>query len=127
MKKQIILVAIAAVTLPMLAVQAHHTDGKSAGVIATGIASYYGARFAGRKTANGERFNPSKMTAAHKSLRFGTRVRVTNLRNGRQVTVRINDRGPFVRGRIIDLSRAAASKIGMIQRGHARVRLERVK
>ncbi len=127
MKKQIILVAIAAVTLPMLAVQAHHTGGKGTGVFATGMASYYGARFAGRKTANGERFNPSKMTAAHKTLRFGTRVRVTNLRNGRQVTVRINDRGPFVRGRIIDLSRAAASKIGMIQRGHARVRLERVK
>ena len=92
--------------------------------LGTGVASYYGRRFHGRLTANGERFNMNAMTAAHKTLPFGTRVRVTNPRNGRAVTVRINDRGPFIRGRTIDLSRAAAQRIGMIQSGHARVQLE---
>ncbi len=90
----------------------------------TGIASFYGRRFHGRLTANGERFNMRAMTAAHKTLPFGTMVRVTNPRNGRSVTVRINDRGPFIRGREIDLSRGAAEAIGMISRGHARVELE---
>lgn len=89
-----------------------------------GIASFYGAYFAGRKTASGERFNPSRMTAAHRTLPFGTRVRVTNMRNGRSVVVRINDRGPFIRGRVIDLSRGAAGVIGMIGRGIAPVRVE---
>ena len=89
-----------------------------------GVASFYGRRFHGRRTANGERFNMNALTAAHKTLPFGTRVRVTNARNGRSVTVRINDRGPFIRGRTIDLSRAAAREIGMISRGHARVTLE---
>jgi len=89
-----------------------------------GIASFYGAYFAGKKTASGERFNPSRMTAAHKTLPFGTRVRVTNMRNGRSVVVRINDRGPFIRGRVIDLSRGAAGVIGMIGRGIAPVRVE---
>ena len=93
-------------------------------VIRTGGASYYAAKFNGRRTANGERYRPGRLTAAHRTLRFGTRVRVTNLRNGRSVVVRINDRGPFVRGRIIDLSRAAAQRIGMIRSGVARVRLE---
>ena len=91
--------------------------------LGTGIASYYGRRFHGRRTANGERFDMNAMTAAHKTLPFGTRVRVTNPRNGKSVTVRINDRGPFIRGRTIDLSRAAAQKIGMIASGHARVEL----
>lgn len=94
--------------------------------LGTGIASYYGRRFHGRRTANGERFDMSAMTAAHKTLPFGSLVRVTNPRNGRSVTVRINDRGPFIRGREIDLSRAAAERIGMIQSGHARVQLELV-
>ncbi len=89
-----------------------------------GIASFYGAYFAGRKTASGERFNPARMTAAHRSLPFGTRVRVTNMRNGRSVVVRINDRGPFIRGRVIDLSKGAAGVIGMIGRGIAPVRVE---
>lgn len=88
------------------------------------VASYYGKRFHGRLTANGERFNMNAMTAAHKKLRFGTKVRVTNVANGRSVVVRINDRGPYIRGRTIDLSRAAAARIGMIQRGHAKVRME---
>ncbi len=95
--------------------------------LGTGVASYYGRRFHGRRTANGERFNMNAMTAAHKRLPFGTRVRVTNQRNGKSVVVRINDRGPFVRGRTIDLSRAAARKIGIIQSGHGRVKLEVVK
>ncbi len=76
----------------------------------TGIASVYG--YDGQKTANGERANPKGMTAAHKSLPFGTMVTVVNKSNGRQVTVRINDRGPFIRGRIIDLTPAAASQLG---------------
>lgn len=73
-----------------------------------GYASFYSHEFAGRKTANGERFNPQALTAAHKSLRFNSLVRVTNLKNNRSVIVRINDRGPFVHGRVIDLSLAAA-------------------
>lgn len=92
-----------------------------------GVASYYGRRFHGRRTANGERFNMNAMTAAHKTLPFGSKVRVTNPRNGKSVIVRINDRGPFIRGRTIDLSRAAAKRIGMISRGHARVNLELVR
>ena len=76
------------------------------------IATYYGQEFAGRRTASGEKFNPSAMTAAHRTLRFGTRVRVTNSRNGRSIIVRINDRGPFVRGRIIDVTPAAAQALG---------------
>jgi rare lipoprotein A len=80
----------------------------------SGIASVYGAGdgHAGKKTASGERMNPSAMTAAHRTLPFGSHVRVTNKRNGRSVTVRINDRGPFVRGRVIDLSPAAARALG---------------
>ncbi len=75
-----------------------------------GQASWYGS---GKKTANGERFNPNGYTAAHRSLPFGTRVRVTNRANGRSVVVRINDRGPFVGGRVIDLARGSARAIGM--------------
>ncbi|WP_255573761.1 septal ring lytic transglycosylase RlpA family protein [Erythrobacter sp. SCSIO 43205] len=92
--------------------------------LGTGVASFYGRRFHGRLTANGERFDMNAMTAAHKTLPFGTLVRVTNPRNGRSVVVRINDRGPFVKGRTIDVSRAAAKELGMIARGHARVELD---
>lgn len=98
----------------------------AAEVIAEGQASFYGSGFAGRPTANGERFDPTEMTAAHRTLPFGTRVRVTNVRNGQDVIVRINDRGPFHGNRIIDLSRAAASEIGMVSSGVARVRIERL-
>ncbi|ASY65074.1 Rare lipoprotein A [Sinorhizobium sojae CCBAU 05684] len=73
------------------------------------------------KTASGERMNPSRLTAAHRSLKFGTKVQVTNKRNGKSVVVRINDRGPFIRGRVLDLSKAAASQIGMIRSGTASV------
>ena len=90
----------------------------------SGYASWYGPGFAGKLTANGEVFDPSQLTAAHKTLPFGTQVRVTNLNNGRSVVVRINDRGPFVGGRVIDLSRRAAEMIDMIGSGTAPVRLE---
>lgn len=90
----------------------------------TGIASYYGGKFVGRKTANGEIFDNTKLTAAHKTLPFGTKVKVINLSNGNVVVVRINDRGPFVAGRIIDLSEAAAKKIDMLQKGVQKVRIE---
>lgn len=89
-----------------------------------GEASFYGAGFAGRPTANGERFNPSEMTAAHRTLPFGSKIRVTNTQNGRSVVVRVNDRGPYAHNRVIDLSRGAAERIGMIQSGTADVRLE---
>jgi rare lipoprotein A len=88
----------------------------------TGLASWYGPGFCGRRTASGERFDCSAMTAAHRSIRFGSLVRVTDVDTGRSVVVRISDRGPFIRGRIIDLSPAAKSALGM--KGMARVRLE---
>ena len=91
--------------------------------IGSGMASYYGAGFAGRPTASGERFNPSALTAAHRTLPFGTRLKVTNPRNGRSVVVRVNDRGPFSRARVIDLSQEAARQIGLIQQGHGVVQL----
>ncbi len=89
----------------------------------SGVASYYGARFNGRPTASGERFDMNALTAAHKTLPFGTRVRVTNPRTGKSVVVRINDRGPYAHGREIDVSRAAAVELGLIQRGHGTVEL----
>ena len=89
-----------------------------------GTASWYGGKFHGRKTASGERFNKHALTAAHRSLPFGSKVRVTNQRNNRMVIVRINDRGPFLKNRVIDLSEAAAEKIGMRTSGTAPVRVE---
>ena len=86
-----------------------------------GIASWYALN---SMTASGEQMNPSAMTAAHPELAFDTRVRVTNSKNGRSVIVRINDRGPFTKGRIIDLSRAAAAKLGYLQSGHTLVCIE---
>jgi rare lipoprotein A len=95
-----------------------------AGAMQEGKASWYGGRFNGRKTASGEIFDDRLMTAAHKTLTFGTEVRVTNLNNGKQVVVRINDRGPYSPGRIIDLSRGAAERLDMIRSGVVPVRLE---
>jgi len=92
--------------------------------LGTGVASYYGRKFHGRRTASGERFDMHALTAAHRSLPFGSEVRVTDPRSGRSVTVRINDRGPFSRSRTIDLSRAAAQEIGLVNRGHGTVELE---
>ncbi|WP_204360752.1 septal ring lytic transglycosylase RlpA family protein [Pseudomonas putida] len=90
----------------------------------TGTASYYGSRHHGKRTASGEAFNQHGLTAAHRTLPFGSQVLVTNLSNQRSVVVRINDRGPHTRGRLIDLSRAAAEKIGMLRSGTARVRVQ---
>ena len=89
-----------------------------------GIASWYGKSFHGRRTASGERYDMHAMTAAHRSLAFGTRVRVVNLKNGKSVVVRINDRGPFVKGRIVDLSRRAADQLAFLQDGVTKVRVE---
>ncbi|HJV20831.1 MAG TPA: septal ring lytic transglycosylase RlpA family protein [Sediminibacterium sp.] len=89
----------------------------------SGYASYYADKYEGRKTSNGEIFRQRKLTAAHKTLPFGTKVKVTNLSNGQTVKVRINDRGPFIEGRIIDLSKAAARKVNMINAGVTKVKI----
>jgi len=94
------------------------------GAVETGIASWYGHPYHGRRTASGEIYDMEKLTAAHRTLPFGTWVEVTNLANGKRVRVRITDRGPFVDGRIIDLSRGAAQEIDMVRAGIVRVRLE---
>ncbi len=92
-----------------------------------GSASWYGVDFHGRRAADGSRYNMYELTAAHRTMEFGTRLLVTNLENGRTVKVTITDRGPFIEGRIIDLSFAAAQQIGMLDTGVARVRLEVVR
>ena len=89
-----------------------------------GTASWYGPGFFGNRTANGEVFRPGTLTAAHRTLPFGTRVRVTNLNNGRSTVVRINDRGPFKGNRVIDLAHGAAQQLGLVSSGLAPVRLE---
>lgn len=89
----------------------------------TGMASWYGPGFHGRRTASGERFNQNAMTCAHRTAKFGTHLKVTDLSTGRSITCRVTDRGPFIKGRIIDLSRGAAAKLGIINRGTARVRV----
>ena len=96
-------------------------EGKAIG---EGEASYYGNELAGNRTASGERFNPRALTAAHRTLPLGSKLRVTNTANGKSVIVRINDRGPFAKSRLIDVSYAAAKQIQMIRAGHARVKLE---
>ena len=96
------------------------------GYRAQGVASWYGTKFQGKHTANGERYDVYAMTAAHTTLPIPTYVRVTNLDNGRQAVVRVNDRGPFAHGRIIDLSYAAATKLGFAHRGMARVEVEAI-
>jgi len=99
------------------------TVPRLAGYTEQGIASWYGAKFHGRTTASGERYDMHAMTAAHRTLPFGVVADVTNLENGRTVRVRINDRGPFKEGRVIDLSYTAARKLGMVRQGLARVRI----
>ena len=102
--------------LPILQVKSPQTE--------IGIASYYSRRYHGKRTASGEIFNMYQMTAAHRHLPFGSTVRVTNLRNNRSVIVRINDRGPYIRGRIIDLSLAAARQLDMVKAGIVRVQVD---
>ena len=92
--------------------------------VQTGNASFYHDKYHGRETANGEIYRKGKLTAAHKTLPFGTKVKVTNLQNGKKVKVRINDRGPFVGGRIIDLSKKAARRIDMLDAGVSSVEIK---
>jgi rare lipoprotein A len=101
-------------------------EEKAYQAIGQGTASYYGRELAGNRTASGERFDPLGFTAAHRTLPLGTRLRVTNVANGRSVIVRVNDRGPFVGRRVIDVSLGAAREIQMIRSGTAQVRLELV-
>lgn len=96
------------------------------GFVEEGVASWYGPGFHGKTTANGETYNQFAMTAAHKILPLGTNVRVTRLDNGRSILVRVNDRGPFVDDRVIDLSRAAATRLGMMGTGTTRVRVQTI-
>jgi rare lipoprotein A len=97
---------------------------KPTGRSMVGSASWYGRDFHGGPTASGERYDMNSMTAAHRTLPFGTRLKVTNLHNGRETVVRVNNRGPYVKGRMIDLSKGAAQALGMVNRGVARVKLE---
>ena len=99
--------------------------GKST-IRAKGIASWYGEKFHGRRTANGEIYNMYGLTAAHRTLPFGTHLNVVNLANGKSVTVRVNDRGPFIRGRFLDLSYGAAKRLGMVQSGISRVSIRSI-
>jgi rare lipoprotein A len=108
------LIMVSLLTPPLSAAQALAADRQ-------GIASYYGQKFHGRKTASGERYDHSAMTAAHRTAPFGSQLRVTNLSNGRSVIVRVNDRGPWVRGRVVDVSGVAARQLGMTGRGLTRV------
>ena len=98
--------------------------GPESPTVVDGVASYYGREHHGKKTANGEIFDMNKLTAAHPSLSFGSQVKVTNLSNQRSVIVRINDRGPYYQGRIIDLSLAAAERLEMVKSGITKVKLE---
>jgi rare lipoprotein A len=111
-------------TLALAAGCSASRGGGGGGASQTGLASYYADKYQGRPTASGEPFDMHKMTAAHRTLPFGTVVRVMRADSGQSVTVRINDRGPFVNGRVIDLSQAAARKLGMIEAGVVGVRVD---
>lgn len=119
-----VIVAVLAIALSNCAAtkEARHTRHKDSIKTAnpdfTGIASWYGPGFNGRKTASGERFNMHKLTAAHKTLPFGTVLEITNPENNKSITVKVNDRGPFIKGRVLDLSYAAAKAIGILGAGH---------
>ena len=113
--------AAAAPVVPAVATAAKPAYGE------VGIASWYGGRHQGRMTASGEIFDENRLTAAHRTLPLETKARVTNLENGRSIEVTVNDRGPYIRGRVIDLSARAAKELGMAQRGLALVRIEVVR
>lgn len=115
----IVLILLALVLAQMLGLIAVHAHAAQ-----VGGASWYGPGFHGRRTASGERFDQNAMTCAHRTARFGSRLRVTDLRTGRSITCRVNDRGPFSGGRIIDLSKAAATRLGIVSRGVAKVRID---
>lgn len=118
--------AAATTEAPAAAAPAPKAEMAAAGDAMEGKIAYYGRKFAGRKTASGQRFNPNALTMAHRTLPFGTKVKVTNIKNNKSVVVRVNDRGPTSTDRIGDLSRAAAAKIGMIRSGVVEAKLETV-
>jgi len=129
--RRVVTVALAAAAALSVPACAHHVryrfppaQSPPVGLVETGVASWYGPGYHGKRTSSGERYDQDDLTAAHASWAFGTRVRVTFLRTGRSVVVRINDRFPNHKGRVIDLSRAAARQIGLIGPGTGRVRLE---
>ena len=124
MKKILTVLVMLIMSFSMIAATKKTVSSK---VYQTGTAFFYGGIWHGKKTANGEIFNTYSLTAAHKTLPFNTRVRVTNLNNGKSVIVRINNRGPYIKGRIIDLSTAAFTAIESKNKGIARVKLEIVK
>jgi rare lipoprotein A len=99
------------------------TESRESGFTQTGMISFYGGKFHGRKTASGARFDKNALTAAHRTLPFGTRIKVTNISNGKSVIVEVTDRGPFAHGRILDLSEAAAREVGMLGKGTVKARL----
>ena len=109
--------------LLVLAACAHAPRGRTGADLGEGLASYYGEAFRGHRTASGEIFDPGRLTAAHRTLPFGTCLLVENLANGRSVEVRVNDRGPFVKGRILDVSEQAARSLDLVRDGVSRVRL----
>jgi rare lipoprotein A len=126
-KSLILLTAVLAMAVPATAQSATRITPGGARAEARlnhGVASYYAASLHGRRTASGERYNRHELTAAHRTLPFGTLLRVTDQRTGRAVLVRVNDRGPFIRGRVLDLSNAAAQQLGMHRRGTARITYE---
>ena len=128
-RRGVVTLGLALTVVLTLSACAHHykfppAQAPSVGMIAVGVASWYGPSYNGKRTSSGERFDQDDLTAAHASWQFGTRVRVTFLNTGRSVVVRINDRFPNHKGRVIDLSRGAARQIGLIGPGTGRVRLE---
>src|SRR2546422_10298806 len=120
------LAALATVSLVAAGCWLLRPEGPARGSVRVGMASWYGAEFQGSRTAGGERFDQHALTAASRSFPIGTHVRVTNLANGRSVVVRVNDCGPFVHGRVLDVSHAAATALGIVGGGTARVRIESV-
>ena len=114
--------SLLSVTLALYALSTLAAPGLAADV---GMASFYGKGHAGKRTASGVRFNMMSLTAAHRTLPFGTRVLVTNLRNGKSVVVQVADRGPFRRGRVIDVSYGAAQALGFVRAGVTKVKVER--
>lgn len=121
MPQAAVVILFAVLALP---VAAQARSGQDRHHATSGVASWYGKEHQGKPTASGEAFDRNELTAAHRSLPLGTLLRVTNPSNGREVVVRVNDRGPFVRGRVLDLSEKAARALGMLDRGKARVEIE---
>lgn len=122
--KALVLLLCLAVTSACSTTHKPGAGGRWVGHTEAGQASYYADKFQNRQTASGERYKAGRKTAAHRTLPFGSKVKVTNVRNGKSVVVRINDRGPFVRGRVIDLSRSSFASIGNVSDGLLKVRIE---